>query len=1098
MANEENDILEKFEAEINEINLNVYSTTSAKKRWLLVDNSLGILHNLAKAKDNLVYFQGADSRRVLDIYKAAASDDRRLFSLLILSYVTDPETDVEIIKDDSDVIDQLLRLLNGVRSGHGDRRGFSLQEVLEGLENLSLHPHNKEKILTEGVPILLDISESCKTEEKNLVIRTLSKLGLFLEEGEVGDIAESVQEEGLQDDIMFVESLLGSLSEFDPSQVSEVQDIMKAVLEVTSKHNRKTRSIILDKAINQNIADILMSFFTKLFMEEDASLYDDDNNDKFQAMYMAVALLMSYSDVSVSFASVMGKAGLVTFLLSVCDKHYDNLMQMRERLKGMERILRGKVPKHLESLLEDNEKTYVDEKSEELEEAEFHAKEGLSDTDTEIEKFRFVPMGIRAGVKYGGKVAYRMDAEIDDVFNNKAVFLTNKPLKDNQMYEIKIDRFNSNLPFSLAMGVCMYSEFPEDVVYYGDGHGKGTGFWILRTGDFWQDFTHIGSSYPLNFENIKRGDRIGLARHSNGTLHYFLNGESKGIAFKNVPEGVFPVVAVTGKCLQVSIVDDPSPVVILEEEEDKTKKSIETFYVDAAFGAMQTFRRSRAPMGRDFEYQPLPKSQDDIAFLNKTLEEKRKAQEQAYNIYFHLDNIQENLAQIVKRAQKGYMVERDLLYMIQMTVECVMLIVKGGCERDPISKTPYQFVGLTLKIQGALLNAYHRNVAPEDPNTLTGRLSNIFECVVKRCFGNIRNLDGYIWTGSTSEGFALTDYSEGSEIRLDDEMDIMVPIATIAEGSRGGQMFDEIQDILVQTNSPQVEGGANIGLTLNFEESQQFHDNSCQKSKDEQISMITENSSSTDSPDEGKVQTPRKETATPNTQRSEVCDVTGEEGEKTPECSVKSAVAVSTAKGDVNEETCLTRPIDTNMSNQQSGSENNDNSLVKAFETAAQLSPTDEPLRNPKPRDKAGSDLYFGASAPENVDREAKPKGLERYISELEEVGTRQPRKHPAFIWVKASHPGYVKVQIPANRKKLFSDGLIRHLCTVENEDGEEVIYLSRTKLLKIQEAFVRSEIPSVQYCIDVLPPVWGENRGTLEVVQQGPVQTLCLHHHLK
>ncbi|XP_070560513.1 uncharacterized protein [Ptychodera flava] len=512
---------------------------------------------------------------------------------------------------------------------------------------------------------------------------------------------------------------------------------------------------------------------------------------------------------------------------------------------------------------------------------------------------------------------------------------------------------------------------------------------------------------------------------------------------------------------------------------------------------MQTFRRNRAPMGRDFEYQPLPKSQDDIEFLNKTLEEKRKAQEQAHNIYFHLDNIQENLAQIVKRAQKGYMVERDLLYMIQMTVECVMLIVKGGCERDPISKTPYQFVGLTLKIQGALLNAYHRNVAPEDPNTLTGRLSNIFECVVKRCFGNIRNLDGYIWTGSTSEGFALTDYSEGSEIRLDDEMDIMVPIATIAEGSRGGQMCDEIPDILVQTKCPQVEGGAHIGLTLNFIESQQFHDNSCQKSKDEQISMITENSSSTDSHDEGKVQTPCKESATLNTQRSEVCDVTGKEGEKTPECSVESAVAVSTAKGDVNEETC-TRRIDMNMSNQQSGSENNDNSLVKAFETAAQLSPTDEPLRNPKPWDKAGSDLYFGASAPENADRKAKPKGLERYISELEEVGTRQPRKHPAFIWVKASHPGYVKVQIPANRKKLFSEGLIRHLCSVENEGGEEVIYLSRIKLLKIQEAFVRSEIPSVQYCIDVLPPVWGENRGTLEVVQQGPVQTLCLHHHLK
>ncbi|XP_070560246.1 nucleotidyltransferase MB21D2-like [Ptychodera flava] len=70
-----------------------------------------------------------------------------------------------------------------------------------------------------------------------------------------------------------------------------------------------------------------------------------------------------------------------------------------------------------------------------------------------------------------------------------------------------------------------------------------------------------------------------------------------------------------------------------------------------------------------------------------------------------------------------------------------------------------------------------RKCEPKTPNKLTGRLAEIFKYILKPCFNNLKSVDGYVWTGSTSEGFAITDHSARTTRGFIDEMDLMIPVA---------------------------------------------------------------------------------------------------------------------------------------------------------------------------------------------------------------------------------------------------------------------------------------------------------------------------------
>lgn len=66
-----------------------------------------------------------------------------------------------------------------------------------------------------------------------------------------------------------------------------------------------------------------------------------------------------------------------------------------------------------------------------------------------------------------------------------------------------------------------------------------------------KDGAVIKYGYALNLDNVKVGAVIGLMRHSDGSLHYYLNEIDQGEACSHVPDVIYPVIDLYGQCAQV-------------------------------------------------------------------------------------------------------------------------------------------------------------------------------------------------------------------------------------------------------------------------------------------------------------------------------------------------------------------------------------------------------------------------------------------------------------------------------------------------------------------------------------------------------------------
>ena len=51
------------------------------------------------------------------------------------------------------------------------------------------------------------------------------------------------------------------------------------------------------------------------------------------------------------------------------------------------------------------------------------------------------------------------------------------------------------------------------------------------------------------------GDRVGVIRKEDGTLHFTVNGVDEGLAATNVPATVYGVIDLFGQAAQVTIID---------------------------------------------------------------------------------------------------------------------------------------------------------------------------------------------------------------------------------------------------------------------------------------------------------------------------------------------------------------------------------------------------------------------------------------------------------------------------------------------------------------------------------------------------------------
>ncbi|XP_066248762.1 neuralized-like protein 4 isoform X5 [Euwallacea similis] len=140
-----------------------------------------------------------------------------------------------------------------------------------------------------------------------------------------------------------------------------------------------------------------------------------------------------------------------------------------------------------------------------------------------------------------------------DEFNN-GVVMTHRPLRDSELFEIRIDRLVDKWSGSIEMGITTHNPntlvFPATMTNMRSGTIMMSGCGILTNGKGTR--REYGD---FNLDELSEGDRVGMMRKPDGNLHYFINGLDQGVAAQRVPSTVWGVIDLYGQCVAVSLID---------------------------------------------------------------------------------------------------------------------------------------------------------------------------------------------------------------------------------------------------------------------------------------------------------------------------------------------------------------------------------------------------------------------------------------------------------------------------------------------------------------------------------------------------------------
>ncbi|KAM4727460.1 LOW QUALITY PROTEIN: neuralized-like protein 4 [Rhinophrynus dorsalis] len=171
--------------------------------------------------------------------------------------------------------------------------------------------------------------------------------------------------------------------------------------------------------------------------------------------------------------------------------------------------------------------------------------------------------GQKASIINGGRTALRPHATDD--FNH-GVVLSNRPLHNNEVFQVRIDKMVDKWAGSIEIGVTThnpaYLQLPSTMTNLRSGTWMMTGNGVMHNG------TTILDEYGHNLDRLKAGDTVGVVRRDDGTLNFFVNGVAQGVAAWNVPPNVFAVVDLYGQAAQATILDEADALPIPGEDDD--------------------------------------------------------------------------------------------------------------------------------------------------------------------------------------------------------------------------------------------------------------------------------------------------------------------------------------------------------------------------------------------------------------------------------------------------------------------------------------------------------------------------------------------------
>ncbi|KAK8742036.1 hypothetical protein OTU49_002070, partial [Cherax quadricarinatus] len=154
----------------------------------------------------------------------------------------------------------------------------------------------------------------------------------------------------------------------------------------------------------------------------------------------------------------------------------------------------------------------------------------------------------------GNKTAVRSNPTQE--FNRGLIFSL-EPIKDNEMFEVTIDKKLNTWSGSIEIGVTVCNPDVIDIPITATDLRGGT--WIMLGQGVLRDGRSLHEAYGCDLDKLVEGDRVGVMRTSQGDLKFFVNGESQGVAAANLPQMLYAVVDMYGKCAQVTVTAPSTP-----------------------------------------------------------------------------------------------------------------------------------------------------------------------------------------------------------------------------------------------------------------------------------------------------------------------------------------------------------------------------------------------------------------------------------------------------------------------------------------------------------------------------------------------------------
>ncbi|XP_013781863.2 neuralized-like protein 4, partial [Limulus polyphemus] len=147
-------------------------------------------------------------------------------------------------------------------------------------------------------------------------------------------------------------------------------------------------------------------------------------------------------------------------------------------------------------------------------------------------------------------------------FNNGLV-MSDEPLRDNQLFEVRIDRKVDTWSGSIEIGVT--TQDPSSLTFPTSATNLREGSWVMSGLSVLQDGHSFLEEYGSDLDKLKEGERVGVMRTSSGDLQFFVNGRNLGAAATNIPQRVFAVIDMYGKCAQVTLIDSTEARLLANE-----------------------------------------------------------------------------------------------------------------------------------------------------------------------------------------------------------------------------------------------------------------------------------------------------------------------------------------------------------------------------------------------------------------------------------------------------------------------------------------------------------------------------------------------------